>query len=149
MRNSSTTIKFLIIAVCLFFPGLGKSWAAPEETVDKSPSPGVRNPFAYPAKILKEMTLSKKPDGKPGSEAPTAARVYILSGVLWTEKGGVASINRQILREGEMLDDYQVHRIEPGRVVLRKADEEIVLNLFQSPVVITRHDHGVHIKRKK
>jgi hypothetical protein len=149
VKKSRITIKFLVIAVCLFFPGSGRSWAAPEETVDRSPAPGARNPFAYPAKILKEMTLSKKPDGKPGSAAPTAAKVYTLSGVLWTEKGGVASINQQILREGETLDEYRVNRIEPGRVVLKKADEEIVLNLFQSPVVITPHDDRFQFKRKK
>ena len=119
-EKSRITVNFLIIAVCLFFPGLGKSWAAPEETVDKSPSPGGRNPFAYPAKILKEMALAKKPEGKPGAEAPTAGKIYTLSGILWTEKGGVASINQRILREGETLDEYKVTRIEPGKVVLKK-----------------------------
>jgi hypothetical protein len=142
-------VSFLIIAVCLFFLGLGKPWAASEETVDKSPSPGGRNPFAYPAKILKEMALVKKPEGKPGAEAPTPAKMYTLSGILWTEKGGVASINQRILREGDTLDEYQVTRIEPGKVVLKKSDEEMVLTLFQSPVAITRHEDRFQVKKKR
>jgi hypothetical protein len=149
VKKSRSIINLFLIAVCLFFSGSGKVWAAPEQTVDKSPAPGARNPFAYPAKILKEMALAKKPEGKPGSEAPTAAKIYTLSGILWTEKGGVASINKQILREGETLDEYRVTRIEPGRVVLKKADEEIVLNLFQSPVGINPHDDRFQFKRKK
>jgi hypothetical protein len=141
--------SLLVLAVCLFFSGSGKPWAASEETGDKSPPPGGRNPFAYPAKILKEMALAKRPEGKPGAEAPTAAKMYTLSGILWTERGGVASINQRILREGETLDEYKVTRIEPGRVVLKKMDEEIVLNLFQSPVVITRHEDRFQLKRKR
>jgi hypothetical protein len=149
VKKRRIAVNFLIIAVCLFSPGVEKSWAAPEETVDKSPSPGGRNPFAYPAKILKEMALTKKPEGKPGAEAPTTAKMYTLSGILWTERGGVASINQRILREGETLDEYKVTRIEPGKVVLRKSDEEIILNLFQSPVVITRHEDNFQSKRKR
>jgi hypothetical protein len=149
VKKGRITLNFIIIAVCLFFPGLGKPWAAPEETVDKSPSLGGRNPFAYPAKILKEMALAKKPEGKPGAEAPATAMIYTLSGILWTERGGVASINQRILREGDTLDEYKVTRIEPGKVVLKKRDEEMVLNLFQSPVVITRHEDRFQFKRKR
>ena len=149
VKKSRITFNFLIIAICLFFLGLGKPWAAPEEPVDKSPSPGGRNPFAYPAKILTEMALAKKPEGKPGAEAPAAAKIYTLSGILWTERGGVASINQRILREGETLDEYKVTRIEPGKVILKKMDEEIVLSLFQSPVVITRHEDRFPIKRRR
>ena len=140
---------FLMIAVCLLFSGLGKPWAAPEESVDRSPSPGGRNPFSYPAKILKELALAKKPDGKPGAEAPPAAKIYTLSGILWTERGGVASINHRILREGETLDDYKVTRIDQNKVILKKEGEEIVLNLFQSPVVITEHRESLSLKKKK
>ena len=149
MKKSRIILNFFIIAVCLFFPGLGKPWAASEETVDKSLSPVGRNPFAYPAKILKEMALAKKPEGKPGAEAPTAAKIYTLSGILWTERGGVASINQRILREGETLDEYKVTRIEPGKVILKKMGEEIVLSLFQSPVVITRHEDRSQFRRRK
>ena len=149
MKKSRITVNLLVIAVCLLFPGLGKPWAAAEETGDKSSPLEGRNPFAYPAKILKEMALAKKPEGKSGAEAPTAAKLYILSGILWTERGGVASINQRILREGETLDEYKVTRIEPGRVVLKKSDEELILNLFQSPVVITRHEDRLQYKRRK
>ena len=95
------------------------------------------------------MALAKKPEGKPGAEAPTTAKIYTLSGILWTERGGVASINQRILREGETLDEYKVTRIEPGKVVLKKSDEEMVLNLFQSPVVITRHEDRFQVKRRE
>ena len=143
-------VSFLIIAVCLFFLGSGKPWAASEETGDKSSPPGGRDPFAYPAKILKEMALAKKPEGKPGAEAPAAAKVYTLSGILWTERGGVASINRQILRQGETLDEYRVTRIDRNKVILKKEGEkEISLNLFQSPVVITEHRESRSPKKKK
>ena len=148
MKKSRIAVNFLIVAVCLIFSGLGLPWAASEE-IDKSPSPGGRNPFAYPAKILKEMALVKKPEGKPGAEAPTPAKIYTLSGILWTERGGVASINQRILREGETLDEYKVTRIEPGKVVLKKLDEEIVLSLFQSPVAITRHEDRFPVKKRR
>jgi hypothetical protein len=149
MKKGRITVHFLILAVFLFLTGLGSPWAASEETADKSPSPGGRNPFAYPAKILKEMAQAKKPEGKPGTETPPTAKMYTLTGVLWTERGGVASINQRIVREGEILDEYRVTRIEPGKVVLKKTDEEIVLNLFQSPAVITRHEDRFEFKKKK
>jgi hypothetical protein len=148
-KRNRITVNLLIMAVCLLFSGTGELWAASEETVDKASSPGARNPFAYPARILKEMALAKKPEGKPGTEAPTAAKMYTLTGILWTERGGVASINQRILREGETLDEYKVTRIEPGKVVLKKSDEEMVLNLFQSPVVITRHEDRFQFKGKR
>jgi hypothetical protein len=149
MFRSKIVVNLLLIAGFLFLSGIGKPWAAPEETVDKSPSPGGRNPFAYPAKILREMASAKKPEGKPGAEAPGGAKMYTLSGILWTDRGGVASINQRILREGETLDEYKVTRIEPGKVVLKKSDEELVLNLFQSPVVITRHEDRSQLKFKR
>jgi hypothetical protein len=149
VKKSGIVVNFLIVAVCLIFSGLGRPWAASEETGDKSSPPEARNPFAYPAKILKEMALAKKPGGKPGAEASTTGMIYTLSGILWTDRGGVASINQRILREGETLDEYKVTRIEPGRVVLKKKDEEIVLNLFQSPVVITRHEDRLQFKSKR
>ena len=95
------------------------------------------------------MSLAKKPDGKPGTEARPAAKVYTLSGILWTERGGVASINRRILREGETLDEYRVTRIDRDKVILKKEGEEVVLNLLQSPVVITEHRESLSFKKKK
>ncbi len=95
------------------------------------------------------MALAKKPEGKPGAEAPATAKTYTLTGILWTERGGVASINQRILREGETLDEYRVTRIETGKVVLKKSDEELILNLFQSPVAITRHEDQFQSKRKR
>ena len=59
MKKSRITVNLLVIAVCLLFPGLGKPWAAAEETGDKSSPPGGRNPFAYPPKILKEICAKK------------------------------------------------------------------------------------------
>ena len=149
MFKCKIIVNLLLIAGFLFFSGIGKSWAAPEEKGDRSLSPGGRNPFAYPAKILKEMALAKKPEGKAGAEAPAAAKVYTLSGILWTERGGVASINQRILREGETLDEYKVTRIEPGKVVLKKSDEELILNLYQSPVVVTRQEDRAQSKSKR
>jgi hypothetical protein len=149
MFKSKIIVNLLLIAGFLFLSGIGKPWAASEETDAKSPSSGGRNPFAYPAKIIKEMAPAKKPEGKPGAETTAAAKVYTLSGILWTDRGGVASINQRILREGETLDEFKVTRIEPGKVVLKKSDEEIVLNLFQSPVVITRHEDRFQFKRKR
>ena len=122
------------LGLLLAFGGLTALAAPPEG----SPSTG-KNPFAYPPRILKEMAASQAPGGKEGAGAKTPQREYSLSGILWTEKGGVASINRRILREGEMLDEYRVARIEQSKVILKKEGEEVVLNLFQSPVVITEH----------
>ncbi len=150
LKKSRITFNFLIIiAAWLFFPSSGQSWAASEETIDKAPSLQGRNPFAYPGKILKEMALAKKPEGKPGAEAPAPGKMYTLTGILWTERGGVASINHRILQEGETLDEFKVTRIEPGRVVLKKSDEEMVLNLFQSPVVVTPHEDRSAVKKKR
>ncbi len=149
MFKSKIIVNLLLIAGFLFLSGIGKPWAASEEKGDRSLSPGGRNPFAYPAKILKEMTLAKKPEGKPGVEVPPVAKMYTLSGILWTDRGGVASINQRILREGETLDEYKVTRIEPGKVVLKKSDEELILNLYQSPVVITRHGDRFQSKFKR
>jgi hypothetical protein len=131
------------LGLLLTFGG-GAALAAPPEG---SPATG-KNPFAYPPRILKEMAAGKAPGGKEVSGPKSPQREYSLSGVLWTEKGGVASINRRILREGEMLDEYRVARIEPNKVILKKEGEEIVLNLFQSPVVITEHREQRSTKKK-
>lgn len=124
-------------------------WGAPAG-VSAEGAGSERNPFAYPQRIMKELaSLPKSGDGKTPAAAKTPQMEYALSGILWTDKGGVASINRRIVQEGEMLDGYRVFRIDRNKVVLKKEGEEMVLNLFQSPVVITEpRDHQPPTKKK-
>jgi hypothetical protein len=114
------------------------AWGGPAGGSPDAAGPD-RNPFAYPSRIAKEMASPKTGDGKTPAGAKESHKEYALSGILWTDRGGVASINRRIVQEGEMLDEYRVSRIDRNKVTLRKEGEEIVLNLFQSPVVIMEH----------
>ena len=95
------------------------------------------------------MALARAGDGKETAVVKAPPKVFSLTGILWTEKGGVASINQLILREGESLEGYRVTRIEKNKVVLKKEDEEIVLNLYQSPVAVTQHPVNPSPRKEK
>ncbi|MBI5586389.1 MAG: hypothetical protein HY892_21465 [Deltaproteobacteria bacterium] len=138
-KKSARAIMLNLSGVLLILGFGGKElWGASPSGTPEIGGPD-RNPFAYPSKIIKELTLLKTGDGKTPAEAKRLPKEYALSGILWTDKGGVAAINRRIFQEGELLDEYCVWRIDRNKVILKKEGEEIVLNLFQSPVVISEH----------
>jgi type II secretory pathway component PulC len=113
-----------------------------------------RNPFAYPPRVAQTLILQKRaaergnPPGTPdGSSQP--ATVFILNGILWTDRGGVASINQKIFREGESLEGYKIVKIERQKVILKKEGEEIRLHLAQSPLEVKTHDPQPLSKKKR
>lgn len=53
-----------------------------------------------------------------------------LEGIIWSEKGeSYAIISGAVLREGEMIGDYTVKKIERSRVVLIRGAEISAINL--------------------
>ncbi len=126
--------------------------------IGTAPSPSLsgaeRNPFAYPPKVAQTLILQRRaaekgiPPGSPdGSSQPVVA--FTLNGILWTEKGGVASINQKIFREGESLEGYKIIKIERQKVILKKEGEEIRLHLAQSPLEVKTHDPQPLSKNKR
>jgi hypothetical protein len=61
----------------------------------------------------------------------------------------VAAINQKIVKEGELVQEYRVARIERDRVVLKKEKEEVVLPLAQSPLVIRPSDSQSNLLKKR
>lgn len=129
-----------------------------QDQMGTAPSPSQRgaerNPFTYPPKVAQTLILQKRaaergnPPGTPdGSSQPAAA--FTLNGILWTEKGGVASINQKIFREGESLEGYKIIKIERQKVILKKEGEEISLHLAQSPLEVKTHDPQPLSKKKR
>jgi hypothetical protein len=115
-----------------------------------------RDPFSYPPDIVKALQMKRALEAKggvPGGEGalqtPSPALSFKLSGILWTERGRVAAINQKIVKEGELLQEYRVARIERDRVILKKEKEEVVLPLAQSPLVIKPSDsQSNHLKKR-
>jgi len=121
----------------------GPSWTSTE-----------RDPFAYSPKVAQTLMLQRRaaekgiqPGTPDGSSQPAGA--FALNGILWTEKGGVASINQKILREGESLEGYKITKIERQKVILKKEGEEIRLHLAQSPLEVKTHDPQPLSKKKR
>lgn len=55
---------------------------------------------------------------------------FNLEGIVWSAYGdSYAIINGAVLRDGEIIGDYKVERVERSKVILRKDGEEEVLNL--------------------
>ena len=50
-----------------------------------------------------------------------------LSAVLLSEKRAVAVINGRSLRLGDLLDGYKLIKIEPGKVLLRNKQQQVIL----------------------
>ena len=149
--NEKSVPAILLILTLSWLPGWpGQAlWVAQAGNVPAAAESPDRNPFSYPPRILKEMALKPGGDGKTPATAKPPQKEYALTGILWTDRGGVASINQHILQEGEKLDDYRVFRIDRNRVILKKEGEEIVLNLFQSPVVISEQREPRSTQKKK
>lgn len=129
-----------------------------QDQLGTTPSPSLsgaeRNPFAYPPKVAQSLMLQRRaaergiaPGSPDGSPQPVVA--FTLNGILWTEKGGVASINQKIFREGESLEGYKIITIERQKVILKKEGEEIRLHLAQSPLEVKTHDPQPLSKKKR
>lgn len=83
-------------------------------------------PAAAPASAPPLATVSRE----PGPARPsTGSGDFTLKGISKGPRGRLAIINQVMLGEGETLDGAQVLRIDQDRVILRRADEIITLQM--------------------
>jgi len=52
-----------------------------------------------------------------------------LKGIIYSDKGAVAIINDEVLRDGDSIGDYTIVQIEEKRVILEKGNEGFILKL--------------------
>ena len=52
-----------------------------------------------------------------------------LKGIIYSDKGAVAIINDEVLRDGDSIGDYTIVQIEKKRVTLKKGNEGFILKL--------------------
>jgi len=52
-----------------------------------------------------------------------------LMGISWKENQAIAVINNLVLKEGEVIDGYQITNIKKDRVILLRNNHEFELNL--------------------
>ena len=52
-----------------------------------------------------------------------------LKGIIYSEKGAIAIINDEVLKEGDSIGEYTVIKIEEKSVVLKKGNEGFTLKL--------------------
>ncbi len=91
------------------------------------------NMFKYDPKNKRDpFTPLVDKDGNllPEYHPVTTAVTLNLEGIVWSEKGeSYAIISGVVLREGEMIGDYTVKKIERSRVVLSRGGEISTINL--------------------
>ncbi len=92
-----------------------------------------QNVFKYDPKNKRDpFTPLVDRDGNllPEYRPTTTAVTLNLEGIVWSEKGeSYAIISGAVLREGEMIGDYTVKKIERSRVVLSRGGEISTINL--------------------
>lgn len=65
-----------------------------------------------------------------GLQSIGSVKDIVLEGIVWDPKGGsIVIINQNILKENDYIGDYQITKIQPNRVVLKKGDKEYVVIL--------------------
>ena len=75
----------------------------------------------------------RDPFVQTGSETGALGSVPLsLTGILWDEKMPMAMVNDKILKQGDMIEGYQVVQIKPSSVVFSLGEEKSELLLFQA-----------------
>ncbi|MBA4394648.1 MAG: hypothetical protein C0407_13940 [Desulfobacca sp.] len=92
-------------------------------------APDLRNPFTFPAGVLKGEGLQNKEGGGPERPEKEAAPVFRLTTILISGQTKVAAINGMLLRKGEELSGYRIVEIEEKQVTLLRGKEKLVLRL--------------------
>lgn len=52
---------------------------------------------------------------------------FLLQGVIYSLQGSTAIIDNELFKEGDVLGDYKIMKIESRRVILEKAGEKLIL----------------------
>lgn len=112
-------IRTIIILTLIFILAISLSFS---EVVFKYDPKNKRDPFT---------PLVDKDGNLLPEYRPTTTDVTLnLEGIVWSEKGeSYAIISGAVLREGEMLGDYIVKKIERSRVILSRGGEIFTINL--------------------
>lgn len=52
-----------------------------------------------------------------------------LQGIVYSEKGNQAIISNELVKEGEILGEYTILKVEKEHVILKKNDKEVILRM--------------------
>ena len=112
-------IRTVTILALIFILAISISFG---ENIFKYDPKDKRDPFTP----LVDRDGNLLPEYRPATTAVTLN----LEGIVWSEKGeSYAIISGAVLREGEMIGDYTVKKIERSRVVLSRGGEISTINL--------------------
>lgn len=98
-------------------------------------APDGRDPFAYPAGVLKGVGLQKKEGTGPEKAEKESAPVFRVTTILVSGQTRVAAINGVLLRKGDELSGYRIAEIEEKQVILSRGKEKLVLKMDQEEKV--------------
>jgi hypothetical protein len=86
-----------------------------------------RNPFAFPAGVLKGADGLKKEGAGPEKAGQVSTPVFRLTTILISGRTRVAGLNGILLREGDELNGYRLTDIETRQVILSRGKEKLVV----------------------
>jgi hypothetical protein len=92
-------------------------------------APDLRNPFSFPAGVLKGEGVQKKEGAGPEKAERESAPVFQVTTILVSGQTKVAAINGVLLRKGEELSGYRLVEIEEKQVTLSRGKEKLVLKI--------------------
>ncbi len=98
-------------------------------------APDVRNPFAYPAGVLKGVGLQRKEGAGSEKAEKESAPVFRVTTILVSGQTKVTAINGVLLRKGDELSGYRIAEIEEKQVILSRGKEKLVLKMDQAEKV--------------
>ncbi|MFQ5673216.1 MAG: hypothetical protein ACE5G9_08985 [Nitrospinales bacterium] len=109
--------------------------ALPPETAAPPPETPTapRNPFSLPKGVYLSSLAPVKKEPPPVEEFG-----FVLQAIVIGDKGKVATINNQNVREGDLIFDKKILEIKKNQVILRdeKKNEDITLTLGSIPFPI-------------
>lgn len=89
----------------------------------------VRDPFAYPAGVLKGGGGQKKEGAGPEKAEKESGPLFRVTTILVSGQTRVAAINGVLLRKGDELSGYRIVEIEAKQVTLSRGKEKLVLKM--------------------
>jgi hypothetical protein len=90
-------------------------------------APEGRNPFTFPAGVLKGT--GKQEGIGPGQGDKESTPAFRVTTILVSGQTKVAAVNGVLVRKGEDVNGYRVVEIDETQVILRRGKERLVLKM--------------------
>ena len=92
-----------------------------------------KDPFTVPERMREYIEANSPGSGRAGARGPAAEPVtgaeLMLRGILGDSRGRIAFVNDRVVKPADEIEGYEIVRVEPRLIVVRKNDQEVTIKL--------------------